>query len=103
MSTICAAEPAVTNTEPMMNPTQYINGMDKNPSAQTVGTEISTSAMIASPATYTGSLRTRSSHTPEGSESNTKGKISIAVNKPICEGVAASKTAAVSGNASIVI
>jgi hypothetical protein len=48
-------------------------------------------------------LRTRSSQTPEGSESSTKGRISIAVSRPICVGVACSSTAAVSGSASIVI
>ena len=51
---------------------------------------------------YTGSLRTRSSHTPAGSENSTKGTISIAVSTPICVGVACSSTAAVSGSASIV-
>ena len=80
-----------------------MNGIDKKPSPQATGTDTRTSAMIASPATYTGNFRTRSSQTPEGSDSNTNGRISIAVSKPICDGVAASNTAAVNGKASIVI
>jgi hypothetical protein len=45
-------------------------------------------------------LRTRSSHTPAGSDSSRKGDSSIAVSVPICVGVAFSSTAAVSGSAS---
>ena len=58
--------------------------------------------MDTSPAMYTGSLRTRSSHTPEGSENSTKGRISSAVSQPICVGEAPSSRAAVSGSASMV-
>ena len=64
------------------------------------GTLATTRASVASPTMYTGSLRTRSSHTPEGSENSTKGTISIAVSRPICVGEACSSSAAVSGSAS---
>jgi len=47
-------------------------------------------------------LRTRSSQTPAGSDSSTKGSNSIAVSQPIWVGVAFSSTAAVSGMASMV-
>ena len=63
----------------------------------------SANANADSPITYTGNLRTRSSHTPAGSESNTNGASSNAIRNPICVGDALSTVAAVKGNASIVI
>ncbi len=53
-----------------------------------------------SPTMYTGSLRTRSSHTPTGSENRANGTSSAAVRMPICVGEACSSTAADSGSAS---
>ncbi len=44
----------------------------------------------------------RSSQTPAGSENSTNGRISTALSKPICVGLACRSTAAVSGSASIV-
>ena len=53
--------------------------------------------------TYTGNFRTRSSHTPAGSDSNANGASSNAIKNPICVGVALSNVAAVNGNANMVI
>ena len=75
--------------------------MVKPPSHQASGIEASAKATTVSPATYTGSLRTRSSHTPEGSEKSMKGMSAMAVISPICVGVACKSTAAVKGTASI--
>ena len=72
------------------------------PSHQATGTVATAQEIDSSPTTYTGSLRTRSSHTPVGSENSTNGTISIAVRRPICVGEACSSTAAVSGSASSV-
>src|SRR5882672_6649613 len=66
------------------------------------GTLAAAAAMNSSPATTTGSLRTRSSHTPAGRDSSTNGTTSMKVNTPICVGVACNNTAAVNGSASIV-
>ena len=103
VNTICAAVPAVTNTQPITKPTMYIKWMVNTSSAQHTGMLIRQAASRVSPHTYTGSFRTRSSHTPQGSENRTKGRISMAVSVPICVGVACSNTAAVSGRASKVI
>lgn len=87
---------------PITKPTAYIQGIASQPIHQASGTLARIKPIMVSPTTYTGSLRTRSSQTPPGSENSTKGTISIAVNKPICVGLACSKTAAVSGRASMV-
>ena len=92
----------MVKTVPMAKPAMYSQAIDSQPSHQASGMLATISASIDSPATYTGSLRTRSSHTPDGSENSTKGAISIALSRPICVGVACSSTAAVSGSASIV-
>ena len=76
--------------------------MASQPSHHASGTVSSASAIVSSPATYTGSLRTRSSHTPAGSENSAKGSNSAAVSRPIWVGVACSSKAAVSGSASSV-
>ena len=102
VSTICAAVPAVVATVPMRKPTTYNHVIDSQPSHHASGTLATVNAMMVSPATYTGSLRTRSSQTPLGSENSTKGATSMAVSRPICIGVACSSTAAVSGSASSV-
>ena len=103
VSTICAALPASVDTVPSMKPTTYNQVMFNQPAQAATGTLATATAMLSSPAMYTGSLRTRSSHTPPGSENSTNGTISTAVNKPICAGEAFSSTAAVSGRASKVI
>src|SRR5258706_10871444 len=86
----------------MTKPTTYIQVIDNQPIHHAKGTLATTKAREVSPTTYTGSLRTRTSHTPEGSENKTKGTISIAVSRPIWVGDACNRTAAVSGRASIV-
>ena len=88
---------------PITNPTMYIQGMASQPIHQARGTVARISPIIDSPTTYTGSLRTRSSQTPPGSEKRTNGAISIAVSKPIWVGLAFNNTAAVKGSASMVI
>ena len=102
VSTICAALPATVLTSPMIKPTAYSHGIASQPSHHAIGTLATASACSSSPAMYTGSLRTRSSHTPAGNENSANGTTSIAVRMPICVGVACSSTAAVSGNASSV-
>src|ERR1700736_617777 len=94
VSTICAALPAVVFTAPMTNATKYSHPIDSQPNHHANGTEATVTAIDSSPTTYTGNLRTRSSHTPTGSENRTNGAISIAVRKPICVGAACSNTAA---------
>ena len=64
------------------------------------GTEATVTEIDSSPTTYTGSLRTRSSQTPVGSENSANGMISAAVRYPIWVGEACSSTAADSGSAS---
>jgi hypothetical protein len=86
----------------MTNAATYSQPMVSQSSHHAKVTLATTSDSVVSPATYTGSLRTRSSSTPPGSENSTKGTISIAVSRPICVGLACSSTAAVSGSASIV-
>jgi hypothetical protein len=102
VSTICAAVPATVCTVPMTKPIAYSQGMLSQPIHQATGTLMAHTATADSPTTYTGSLRTRSSHTPEGRLSSRKGSSSMAVSRPICVGVALSSTAAVSGSASII-
>ena len=102
VSTICAALPAVVFTAPITKPTKYSQCIDSHPSHQASGTVATVTAIDSSPTTYTGNLRTRSSHTPVGSENSTNGTISAAVSTPICVGEACSSTAADSGSASSV-
>jgi hypothetical protein len=90
----------VVFTTPIKNPTMYSQGIDSQPSHQATGTVVTPTAIDSSPMMYTGNFRTRSSHTPVGSENNTNGMTSIAVNWPICVGAACISTAAVSGSAS---
>jgi hypothetical protein len=88
-------------TIPMMKPTTYSQRMFTISSHHATGT-----LMTAKPdgfACTTGSLRMRSSQTPVGSDSNTNGSVSIIVSMPIWLALALSMTAAVSGNASMVI
>ena len=94
--------PAVVAIVPMTKPTPYTHPFDNQPSHQPTGTLATTTASAVSPITQTGSLRTRSSQTPEGSENSTKGSTSIAVKRPICVGLACIRMAAASGSASIV-
>ena len=68
-----------------------------------MGTVAKASPSKISPPTYTGSLRTRSSQTPAGSEKSRKGNNAAKVRKPICVGVACKSTAAVRGKASMLI
>ena len=75
------AVPAVVAIVPMTKPTPYTQPFDNQPSHQPTGTLATTTASAVSPITQTGSLRTRSSQTPEGSENSTKGSTSIAVKK----------------------
>ena len=103
VSTTCAALPAEVLTMPMTNATTYSHVMDSWCIHHASGMLAAPSASVISPAMYTGSLRTRSSHTPDGSENSTKGSSSMVVSAPICVGVACSSTAAVSGSASIMI
>ena len=100
--TIWAALPEVVLTAPIMKATTYSQLIDNPPSHQASGTEATATEMDSSPSTYTGSLRTRSSQTPEGSENSAKGTISAADRKPICVGDACSNTAADNGSASSV-
>ena len=83
----------------MMKPTRYSHGMPNTPSHHISGTVSTAMASTNSPPMTTGSLRTRSSHTPAGSENNANGSTSAAVSRPICIGDACSSNAAVSGNA----
>ena len=76
--------------------------MPSQPIHQATGTLMAQNATKDSPTTYTGSLRTRSSQTPEGRLKIRNGLSSMAVSSPICVGVAFSSTAAVSGSASII-
>jgi len=100
VSTICAALPALVFTAPIKKPTKYSQCIDSQPNHHATGTVATANAIDNSPTTYTGSFRTRSSHTPVGSENSTNGTISIAVSRPICVGAACISTAAVSGSAS---
>ena len=72
--------------------------MPSQPIHQATGTLMAQNATKDSPTTYTGSLRTRSSQTPEGRLKIRNGLSSMAVSSPICVGVAFSSTAAVSGS-----
>ena len=103
VNTICAAVPPNTCTQPSTTPTTYNHVIDNTPVHAAIGTVMSANANADSPTTYTGNLRTRSSHTPAGNESNTNGANSNAIKNPICVGEALSTVAAVSGNASMVI
>src|SRR5271163_2982733 len=73
VSTICAALPAVVFTAPIKNPTKYSQCIDSRPNHHATGTVATASEIDSSPTTYTGNLRTRSSHTPVGSENSTNG------------------------------
>ncbi len=66
VNTICAALPAVVFTVPIDEAADIQPGIDSQPSHHASGTLATARPIEISPTTYTGSLRTRSSHTPDG-------------------------------------
>jgi hypothetical protein len=97
------AAPPTTFCTPQKKPTTNRSSIDSHPVNAAIGISASATPRPTSAAMMIGSFRQRSSRTPACSDTSANGSVSSATSTPICIGVADSISAAVSGNARLVI